>query len=104
LHAELTVLDDGKLSLVDRGSSNGTLLIRQGKTRPIREEILQLTDRIRFGTVELGVNDLLEAIRRKHPDLNIGKVPALGSEGSRLVRCGCGAIKPADGRCPSCGE
>jgi pSer/pThr/pTyr-binding forkhead associated (FHA) protein len=108
LHAELTVLAGGKLSLADRGSSNGTTLIRQGKSQRINDETVWLSDRIRFGSVELSVKEILEAISHKYPDLELAELPGSGraapSQGNRLVRCACGAIKPGNERCPACGE
>jgi pSer/pThr/pTyr-binding forkhead associated (FHA) protein len=111
LHAEIELLQGGKLSLADRGSSNGTLVIRQGKPKRITREIIQPSDHVRFGTVELGVTELIAALRRKYPTLAIGDAlqPAGdsrddGQRPDRLVRCACGAIKPASGACPACGE
>jgi hypothetical protein len=52
----------------------------------------------------------MDAIRRKYP--NAPLAPAALKHGGagpaarpdRPVRCACGAIKPADQRCPACGE
>lgn len=99
LHAELTFLEGDRLSLADRGSSNGTFLLRERKARRIQQEVVTPADRVRFGTIELEVKDLLAAIRQKYPDLTPD-----GPSASKLVRCGCGAIKPANERCPACGE
>jgi pSer/pThr/pTyr-binding forkhead associated (FHA) protein len=110
LHAELTLSEDGKLSLTDSGSSNGTVLLRQGKSRRVQREILSPADRVRFGSVELGVQDLVDTICRKHPDvgarfrgLDSARLPSSHRKG-KLVRCACGAIKPQSERCPACGE
>jgi pSer/pThr/pTyr-binding forkhead associated (FHA) protein len=110
VHAEIGILPDGKLSVTDRGSSNGTALIRQGKAQPVtRETVVAASDRVRFGTVELAVHELTDAIRRKYP----AAASAAGGQRrpadpaarpDRPVRCACGAIKPANQRCPACGE
>jgi pSer/pThr/pTyr-binding forkhead associated (FHA) protein len=113
LHAELVFLTNGKLSLTDRGSSNGTLLIREGKSLRIKQETVVPSDRVRFGAVELAVKDLVDAIRRKYPSVVLKEVPgekpgpadfASAPRPDRLLRCGCGAIKPANEPCPACGE
>ena len=107
LHAELTIFDAGRLSLTDCQSSNGTAVIREGKPRPIQREIIFSTDHLQFGAVVISVKDLLDAIRRKYPDLSNQKFPGLdqpGEQGSKLIRCGCGAIKEKNQHCPACGE
>src|SRR5690242_15107430 len=107
LHAEVIVTSDGKLSVTDRGSSNGTYLIRAGKKQRVTEQTLIHSDALVFGTVEIQVKDLLAAIRSKHPDFPANALPVMpgaaaarGSEpkADRLVRCGCGTIKPANER------
>ncbi len=107
LHAELTLLDGGSLSLTDCHSSNGTAVIREGKPRPIQREIIFSTDQLQFGDVVISAKDLLDAIRRKYPDLSNQQFPGLGQpgeQGSKLIRCGCGAIKEKNQLCPACGE
>lgn len=107
-HAELRLVGEGSFSIADLKSSNGTVLIRQGRPKLIREESLLPNDRLRFGSVELSVKELIDALSRKYPDLSNKEVAGGDSRAhpseTKLVRCGCGAIKQADQRCPSCGE
>jgi predicted component of type VI protein secretion system len=73
VHAEIWLADDGTLMLEDRGSSNGTTLIRgglihAGESSPLKNAVVLPGDQIRFGGVTLGVRDLIEAIEAKNPD------------------------------------
>jgi len=74
-HAELWLAADGSLMLADRGSSNGTDLIRAGKTVPLAETALQPGDQVRFGEITLSAKDLIEAIEAKHPGALSGPAP-----------------------------
>ena len=40
LHAEIWLAADGALTVADKGSSNGTTLMRNGKASPLREEVV----------------------------------------------------------------
>lgn len=66
-HAEIWLEADGSLMLADRGSSNGTELIRDGFSSAIAETPVTVTDHVRFGTVMLGVRDMIDTIEAKHP-------------------------------------
>lgn len=93
LHAVLGDLGEGRLSVTDRGSSNGTFVVRGGVARAIQSEQVSAADTLRFGSVEIAVADLLDILRQK-------SAPLVRSQ--RLVRCGCGAVKPVRGVCPFC--
>jgi pSer/pThr/pTyr-binding forkhead associated (FHA) protein len=57
-HAQLQVLPDGMLVVTDRGSTNGTFLLRQGAARelpPGRATTLLDGDHVRFGDREMTV-------------------------------------------------
>lgn len=64
-HAELRVLENGKLMLEDLDSTNGTVLVRDGQTRKIQEAEIFARDLVRFGEAEIGVEDLLAALPRQ---------------------------------------
>ncbi len=109
LHAELTVSDGGRLFLTDCQSSNGTSVIREGKPQRIQRGIIFSRDHVQFGDVVISVKDLLDAIRRKYPDVGDQPSPGPGpdqpgEQGSKFIRCGCGAIKEKNQPCPACGE
>lgn len=57
-HAQFQVVPDGALVVMDRGSTNGTTLIRQGAARPLgarKPATLVHGDRVRFGDREMKV-------------------------------------------------
>jgi pSer/pThr/pTyr-binding forkhead associated (FHA) protein len=91
-HAELMVLDDGQLFLVDCQSTHGTRLSLHGQTRPVQQDIVPLDAVVQFGDVSISVREIMQALREKQP------------QGTRLVRCRCGVIKVRGQRCPECGE
>jgi hypothetical protein len=74
-HAEMWIEDDGTLMLADRGSSNGTQIIRAGHTSPLKLAAVLPTDQIQFGEIALPVKDLLDAIEAKFP----GAIPHAAS-------------------------
>ena len=63
LHAEVVRLTDGRLYVTDRGSTNGTHILRGEAKQPIDQEFLPRTARIRFGEVVLGASELDAACR-----------------------------------------
>ena len=57
-HAQLGLAADGALVVMDRGSTNGSVLVRAGATRPLaaRQPVtLVAGDRVRFGGSEMAV-------------------------------------------------
>ena len=62
LHAELTVLEGGKLFLTDCKSSNGTFLLREAQPRRISQELILPTARVQFGRLVVAASDLLAAV------------------------------------------
>ena len=57
-HAQFQVVPDGALVVMDRGSTNGSLLIRGGVTRRLvggRPATIRDGDRVRFGDREMSV-------------------------------------------------
>ncbi|MBS1830974.1 MAG: FHA domain-containing protein [Acidobacteria bacterium] len=105
LHAELTILDGGKLFLTDCHSSNGTSVLRDGTARRISQDFVLPSDRVQFGDVILDMSDLVESVRGRvkqaAPAAPVARRDAPGGE--RVERCGCGAIKPQGKPCPACG-
>lgn len=104
-HAELSILEDGRLLLTDCRSTNGTFVIEaDGGARRIRQTLVAPTDRIRFGGVTLAVSALLEARGLSATPRTPSQPPAPPMSGRRLVRCQCGCIKPEGTRCRECGQ
>ena len=57
-HAQFQVVPDGALVVMDRGSTNGSILIRSGVTKRLtggRPATLRDGDRVRFGDREMAV-------------------------------------------------
>jgi hypothetical protein len=66
-HAEIWLTPDGELVLADRGSSNGTELIRNGQISQLTQGAVLPTDEVRLGAATFVVKDLIEAIELKYP-------------------------------------
>lgn len=112
VHAELAFLADGKLLVTDCRSTQGTVLLRLGGAAiPVRQELVSPLDKLRFGSVTMPVNELLQAIHLKHPPAIDGghdrqraaPVGPMPPEGAGLVRCACGAVKVKSKLCEVCG-
>ncbi|MBF0376731.1 MAG: FHA domain-containing protein [Desulfamplus sp.] len=115
-HAELIFMPDGKLFLIDCRSTHGTLLINAGKSQSVKQEFISPTDVVRFGDVTMPVKEILEGIHLKFKSFNTQAAqPKPSSEpppqpqkpwvkGERLIRCGCGAVKPKNAKCQECGQ
>jgi pSer/pThr/pTyr-binding forkhead associated (FHA) protein len=113
-HAELNLLANGTLFIVDCQSQNGTFLLRSGQYLPIRQELVLENDQLRLGDLKVSVREILSAAKvqlplprppaldeQKRPDRPPGK-PWV--QGTRLERCVCGAIKVKNGKCQECGQ
>jgi pSer/pThr/pTyr-binding forkhead associated (FHA) protein len=100
LHAVISYAGAGLLMVTDKGSSNGTFVVSKGVARAIQSEKVSAADSIRFGSVEIGVADLLEILRQKSA-APAAKV-ASPMQSQRLVRCDCGAVKSVGASCPFC--
>jgi predicted component of type VI protein secretion system len=124
VHAEIWLNDDGSLMVADRGSSNGTILIRSGqvlsKLTTASNAIVMPADQVRFGNVTLSVADLIAAVESRHagaltpasarrgppplppPPPHLSRPAAPPRAGAALIRCECGAIKTFGQTCPGC--
>ena len=60
IHANIEVTDKGYLAVQDSHSSNGTFLHRNGRWIQARKIILGSQDRVRFGDLEVPLDDLIE--------------------------------------------
>ncbi|MCF8210287.1 MAG: FHA domain-containing protein [Rhodoferax sp.] len=104
VHAELAILDNGKLLVTDCHSTQGTVLLRAGGGQTaVRQEWVTAHDTLRFGGVEMPVRELLRAIQLKQPAASPDKGGNLPAAGVGLVRCVCGAVKVNQQRCEVCG-
>jgi len=76
-HAELLALDDGRLYLSDCASRNGTKVWRRGEWRAVRQTFVQRNERVRFGTVQLTVAELLRKIPPRESAPGDARRPAI---------------------------
>lgn len=113
-HAELVVTKQGELFLSDCRSTHGTQVVERGAGRPMTQEVVRREATIKFGEVTITVAELMNALRARYPELtfpasggadrNVERSSRQWPKGTRLVRCGCGAIKAKSQRCQECGE
>jgi predicted component of type VI protein secretion system len=122
VHAEIWLAEDGALMMSDRGSSNGTTVMRAGEAFPLKHDVVLPGDRVRFGGVTLEIAQVIEAVEVKHPGAltpksalklppppppppppAAGGIPPLPKPApGALVRCECGAVKNVGQPCPGC--
>ena len=67
LHAEIWRAENGELMVADRGSSNGTSLLRNGASFDLGEKAVQPGDLLRMGIVILPVEDLIKMVESRFP-------------------------------------
>ena len=65
LHARIELSDDGLVSINDSGSSNGTFLNRNDRWIRARKVTLSIGDRIRFGDIEVPLEQLTAVFGRR---------------------------------------
>ncbi len=107
VHAEFLCAADGSMTVRDRGSRNGTRVLRKGAAKPVAEveEVVYLTDTLQFGGASLTVGEILAGLRGRLPDAghgSAGRMPAAAVAETRMERCACGSVKPIHQRCPEC--
>ncbi len=96
-HAEIWLAGDGALMMADLQSSNGTKLIRNGKSSILNQSVVLAEDRVRLGVVTIGVGELVERIETIHPQALTRSAKAL------RIRCVCGVLKSPGEACLGCG-
>lgn len=67
LHAEIWLADDGSLMMADRGSVNGTTVVRGQAKFPLNQDVILPGDYIRMGSVMLSAGDIVGAVEAKQP-------------------------------------
>lgn len=112
-HAEVSILEDGQIFVVDCRSTHGTRVSHGRGQRDVRQDVVAADAVLHFGDVAIAVSDVVRALRSRHGGVvsndlprhsEAGVRPDSWARGTRLVRCGCGVIKPKDARrCPECG-
>jgi pSer/pThr/pTyr-binding forkhead associated (FHA) protein len=100
-HAELSILQNGELSIKDLGSRNGTSILRNGKQIPViaQSMILQKSDKLILGGKEYSISALISSVGKAKPS----SAPSSGTA-KRYMRCPeCGSITPYGHPCVECG-
>ena len=69
-HAVISLTDEGYLAVLDKGSSNGTFLHRNGRWVRIKRAVLGTQDGIRFGEEEVPLERLVELFGA-HPNVRL---------------------------------
>jgi pSer/pThr/pTyr-binding forkhead associated (FHA) protein len=82
-HAELVRTPEGRWLLVDRHSQNGTSIREGDRFRSISQEVVTLSDIVRFGSLTISITDLLQRAQF-NPASTLSASPA--STGSPAVR------------------
>ncbi len=107
-HAEVQLLEGDRLRVKDLGSQNGTVLVRQGREFPVKDEQTAfLTDLLKFGEVTIAARDLIDLLKDTSAPAAQGASSSAAApqpSAAALIRCDCGAIKTRGARCPACGE
>jgi len=67
LHAEIWLADDGALMMADRGSVNGTTVVRGKSKFSLNQDVILPGDYIRLGSVMLSAGEIVEAVEAKQP-------------------------------------
>ena len=63
VHAELIITDDKKLFLNDCASKHGTFVYRSRQWEPLRQDFIDVEERLRFGNAQLRAGDILLHLR-----------------------------------------
>lgn len=64
IHAELSILPDGRLYLLDKESVNGTFLFNNGEWEKINSSYVTQDSRVKFGEYETIVSEIMDSQSR----------------------------------------
>jgi len=106
-HAEVTMDGKGALLLSDLGSSNGTSIVRNGKTIPVSSSVVSLlsSDLVSLGGKKFTVDEVLSKLATasvvNKRDVAIA-TPSMANQ--KMMRClSCGCVTPQGSACLECG-
>ncbi len=106
LHAEVYIDDNGQMFLSDLGSSNGTVIIRNGKRIPFSsaKAALNSSDTLLFGGAKYRMDDILSKLSmQKSASAVSPKYDLSVSSDTKMRRCVfCGSVTPLHGSCIEC--
>lgn len=111
IHAKLTFTKDGRIKLTDMGSTNGTYRFDGKRFVGITDSYVSPTDVVKFGTTEMPVRSMLEALHLLSPPSDKKEGGSGGDaverkivKSKKLVRCQCGNVKAPGKPCSVCGS
>lgn len=101
-HAQVTPLADGRLEVVDLGSSNGTFVVEGDRRTRIRARTVEASAVLVFGAHRTTAAELLK-VRAGGPGVAPG--PRADAASAPLLRCStCFKVKRSGAPCPHCGS
>src|SRR5262245_41966373 len=74
LHAEIQA-EGSTLTVINKTDARGVALVRGGRSTALFHEPIHAGDRVRFGTVEMSFEEILEAIRFRYPNFTYTERP-----------------------------
>lgn len=74
IHAEITLMDDGRCYIKDRDSSNGTFVWNGTRWKRIKEQTVDIDAILLLGEFEITVKQILSNIRRVMRNPETGEV------------------------------
>jgi len=106
-HAEVTMDGKGALLLNDLGSSNGTSIVRNGKSIPVSSSAVSLlsSDLVSLGGKKFTVDELLSKLSTVSESNKRDAVVVMPANSNRkMIRClSCGCVTPQGSACVECG-
>ncbi|NOT10984.1 MAG: DUF805 domain-containing protein [Methylococcaceae bacterium] len=79
-HAELELLENGRLLLTDCHSSQGTFVIRGGHEEKIKQQVVSKHDLLMFGNITIPVSEILTATHLYNHDSPVVEVEKLAQK------------------------
>lgn len=105
-HAELHIDHSGTLLVSDLGSSNGTSILRNGKTINVLSESIPLvsSDILYLGDKGFSMEKLLAKLPKGGNTSSLSVPTPQRGIGGKMMRClVCGSVTPAGSSCVECG-
>ena len=94
-HARVELADDGRISLQDSESRNGTFLNRNDTWIRVSRVVLCIGDRIRFGDNEVSLAQLTALFGRR-PNIRLGALPLPKRDGRVVASLRADMQDPGD--------
>ena len=105
VHAELVLFDDGRLFVRDRGSQNGTVVVRDGARQQLGAQFVEAGDSVLFGDLDLSFETLREmaagAVGQKAQADNSAARPAPEATPHLIPKVAPGLLRPGQALTPS---